>query len=250
MKLLICFLSLFLIVNNLQSQTKDEILAEAYLLYHSEMASWNGTDIFLDRFPHKTKLIGGYFSFTEDDTHSCIFFDQSDDPYVLAKISFNNNFNLENVLIDSTYRKLNDKEFDLFDIRNKAINEIGKDTLFKHYENTRLNPIPIITKKEKKVFILTGPQLNGVVIFGNDYLLTFNKRNQLKKKRALHKNIIPIEFTPESKDDITMHSHSDSTGDLITSTDICSILLYDKYANWKEHLVISKNKVSIWNCNK
>jgi len=51
----------------------------------------------------------------------------------------------------------------------------------------------------KKVYVLTGPQQNGVVIFGNDYLLTFDKNNKLTLKKQLHRNIISIKFGGKKK---------------------------------------------------
>ena len=250
MKLIIIILSSLLFISNSIGQTKDEILAEAYLLYNSEKASWHGTDIFLEKFPEKRSLIGGYLSYTEDGLHNCIFFDNAEKPNLLAKISFDNSFNIELAKIDTTNRKLSLRENDLFTIRKIALEEMSQDTIFKRYNNTKLNPIPIITNKEKKVFVLTGPDVSGVVILGNDYLLTFNKKNKLKEKKSIHKNIIPIEYNAETKDAVTIHSHLKSTGDLITSTDLCTIMLYENYASWKQHIVISKKNVSIWDCEK
>lgn len=250
MKLIIFLLGSFLFFNTSFGQKEDEILAEATLLYNSEKASWNGTDIFLEKFPEKRSLIGGYISYSEIDSHSCIFFDQAETPNILAKITFDDNFDLHSAKIDTSKRKLNKSEMDLFRIRKIALKEISQDTLFKRYDKTNFNPIPIITKKSRKVFVLTGPQVSGVVILGNDYLLTFDKNNKLKSKKSLHKNIIPIEYNDETKDAVTIHSHLESTGDLITSTDLCTIMLYGKYAQWKQHVVISDKNVSIWDCKK
>jgi len=47
-----------------------------------------------------------------------------------------------------------------------------------------------------------------------------------------------------------MHSHLPETGDFITATDICTLMLYEKFTTWKTHYVISKNYVSIWDCKK
>jgi hypothetical protein len=38
-----------------------------------------------------------------------------------------------------------------------------------------------------------------------------------------------------------MHSHLPETGDFITPTDICTLMPYEKFANWKTHNVVSKN---------
>ncbi|MGB0431479.1 MAG: hypothetical protein ACPGLV_13475, partial [Bacteroidia bacterium] len=34
----------------------------------------------------------------------------------------------------------------------------------------------------------------------------------------------------------------------ITATDICTLMLYGKYANWKKYNVVSKKYLNIWNC--
>lgn len=46
-----------------------------------------------------------------------------------------------------------------------------------------------------------------------------------------------------------VHAHLPETGDIITATDICTLMLYEKFAKWKQYIVISRNYVSIWNCN-
>jgi hypothetical protein len=45
-----------------------------------------------------------------------------------------------------------------------------------------------------------------------------------------------------------MHSHLPETGDYITATDICTLMLYEKFAKWKTHNVVSKKYLNIWNC--
>jgi hypothetical protein len=45
-----------------------------------------------------------------------------------------------------------------------------------------------------------------------------------------------------------MHTHSPETGDFITATDICTLMLYSKYAEWEKHYVVSKKYMSFWDC--
>lgn len=165
-------------------------------------------------------------------------------------VSFDEDFDLTKATVDITSRKLTSKEFDYFDLRNKTMNLINKDSIFEFYKNTGLNAIPVITKKEKKVYVLTGPKISGVVIFGNDYLINFNKKNEITSRKKLHNNIIVLEYESGEKTVTTMHNHNEVTGDLITPTDICTLLLYGKFTNWRQHIVMGKNKVSIWNCEK
>lgn len=228
------------------------IVAEGKLLYRSEMASWYGTDLFLEKYKD-LENIGGYFSYIENDTAKCIFFSKGEDPKVIGTISFDSTYNIRTAPADLTERNFTNNEYDLYQIRKAALQELltNTDGLFKFYENTYPNIIPLIKGQEKKAYILTGPHQSGVVIFGNDYLLTFDKNNKLKTKRRLHNNIIPIEYgNPEDgkEADITMHSHLPETGDFITATDICTLMLYQKFTQWKMHNVASAKYLNIWSC--
>lgn len=73
-------------------------------------------------------------------------------------------------------------------------------------------------------------------------------------KKQLHKNLIPINFGGKDKDgkpfvsEEAMHSHLPETGDFITATDICTLMLYERFAKWKKHTVVSNKYLNIWNC--
>ena len=235
---------------NLSPQVQA-IVAEGKLLYKSEMASWYGTDLFLENYKDRANL-GGYFSYTDQEVSKCIFFSKSDQPKVIGTVSFDSTYNVKTAKTDLTEREFTTNENDLYIIRKIALAEIKADTLFKNPKNTSLNLIPLINAHEKKVYVVTGPQQNGVVIFGNDYLLTFDKDNQLTLKKRLHKNIIPISFGQKVEEgkqiEGAMHSHLPETGDYITATDICTLMLYEKFAKWKTHNVVSQNYLSTWNC--
>lgn len=197
-------LLIVLLTTGIYAQKQDEILAEAWLLYNSERASWHGTDIFMERFPDKGSKAGGYLSYTEGNSHTCIFFDMQEEPQVLAEMTFDDSFVVEAASIDTTARKFTALEADLHAIRQKALYEVQNDTLFKFYEKVRPNFIPIIVGKAKKVYILSGPTEPGVVIFGNDYLITFDKKNNVKSKKALHRNMIPITYSSNPEENRTL----------------------------------------------
>lgn len=223
------------------------ILEEGKMLYKSEMASWYGSDIFMEKYKEHEK-IGGYLSYTENDISKCIFYSNGETPVALGTITFDNTFNIETAKTDFAERDLTKSEFDLYKIRTEALRIINSDTLYKLYKNTNLNLIPIINNKERKVFVLTGPTNNGVMIFGNDYLLTFDKNSKLLKQKQLHRTLIPIEFGDKQEIESSIHSHV--LDDLITSTDICTLMLYGRFAKIKTHYVMSKKYVSIWDCKK
>ena len=241
------FFTLKLFCQNTEKLTRP-IIEEGKRLYQSEMSSWHGTDLFLAKYKDKEN-IGGYFSYSENNENINVFFSKADTPKIIGTIKFDETFDLNKANLDLTERDFKSQENEIYSLRTKALHIIQKDTLFKHYQNTNLNLIPLLDKKENKVYVLTGPSINGVVIFGNDYLLTFDKKNNLKSAKALHKNIIPFEFKKGDDIETTMHSHLPETVDFITATDICTLMLYGKAAGWKQHNVISKNYLNIWNIN-
>lgn len=240
---------------NVSSQEIDlvkkakEITDEGTLLYKLELAAWHGTDIFYNSFKEPER-IGGYFSYLDSNKPKCVFFSKSSKPRIIGSMTFGDIQIVETANIDFRERDFSKTERDLYEIRQKALAEIQEDSLFVHYTNSSLNLIPIIYKSEKKVYVLTGPKNAGVVLFGNDYLLTFDNNNKLKDKKQLHRNLIPVEFSEDKPALATVHSHAPETGDFITPTDICTLLLYGKFAKWKEHIVISQSYVSIWDCEK
>lgn len=234
----------------------DSIEAEGKTLYRSEAASWYGTDIFLEKCKGKTGRIGGYISYDSGSGMNNIFFSKDEVPVILATMSFPyDNINPANCKLDSTERKLTDTESLLCRMRTTAINTINanKDTLFKFYNNASINPVPIVITGEKRVYVLTGPKVNGVVLFGNDYLMRFDANDHLTGTVKLHKGLIPINTKPAADNSpvvASIHTHLPEYSHYITATDICTLMLYEKQAGWGQHIVMGKDMVSIWDCKK
>lgn len=254
-----CLILLFLLVFALKTTAQspdslaiiaNKIVDEATKMYKSEMASWYGTDLLSEKYADKRSLLGGYFSYSDKGTDKCVFFSKAATPKVLLTVSFNGVYSVAKGEADATERDLTPKEKDYFAIRQATMKELSTDTLFEHYKNTDLNLIPIIDGDSRKVYILTGPQQSGVVLFGNDYVLTFDKNNKLLNKRKIHKSLISIDYTGAEVQVGGVHSHLPSTGDFITSTDICTLLMYGKTAKWSTHYVMSEKFVSIWDIEK
>lgn len=226
---------------------ESQVLDEGYKLYQSAMASWHGTDLFLANHTDLKEQAGGYFSYPHQDSVTCIFYSKGDAPSSLVSFTFGKSFDLNSVKTKAVQRPFTEQENTLYQIRKNALDEINSDTLFQRFNNTSLNLVPLIEGNSRKVYVLTGPQVNGVVILGNDYLLTFDKNNNVSSKKRLHNNIIPIDFASSKTDEaVTMHSHLPSTGDYLTPTDVCTLLLYGQTSNWKQHLIVSENFVTIW----
>jgi hypothetical protein len=251
--LLLFFTCFHTIAQDNPNDLAKPIVAEGKRLYKSEMASWYGTDLFLENYKNRAN-VGGYFSYSENDVAKCIFFSKTDQPVVIGTISFDSTYNTKTAKLDLNERAFATIESDLYTIRKVALETINSDTLFLSYKNTSLNLVPVIYNNEKKVYVLTGPEQNGVVIFGNDYLLTFNNNNTLLNRKQLHKNIIFINYGEKEEDRKitigTVHSHLPETGDFITATDICTLMLYEGFAKWQQHNVVSKNYLNVWNCIK
>jgi hypothetical protein len=231
----------------------DSITNEGNILFRSEWASWYGTDIFMDKCKNKQDRIGGYISYDTGKGLNNVFFSKGPDPVVLATTSFGYDFNPANYKLDTIDRKFTVVENELHEMRVAAIKQIGSDTLFHAYKNTELNPVPIIINDTKRVYVLTGTNLAGVVIFGNDYLIEFNDDYTINTVKRLHKNIIPAPFgkSATGNDQIqvgSMHTHLPETGDFITITDVCTLKLYEKFTTWNQYIVTSQHYASIWDC--
>ncbi|UMQ41080.1 hypothetical protein MKS83_16965 [Chryseobacterium sp. Y16C] len=231
---------------NLEKISK-EINEEGIALYRSEMASWYGTDLFIANYGKKEN-IGGYFSYI-DDVPKCIFF--SKDQKVIGTISFPTNYDPKNANLDLKERDFTRVEAEYFTIRQNALKRIQNDTIFKVYKNTNFNIVPLIKNKVKKVYVLTGPSVNNIVVFGNDYLITFDNKNEVKNVEKLHNSII-VQNIHDEKTGKTIggaHTHILENWLAITPTDICTLMLYQKFTDWGSYFTTSKKYTSIWNAN-
>jgi hypothetical protein len=209
--LLSTFIALVIVTSAFsQSKQEDELVAEGIALYKREMASWYGTDIFLEKFSDKRQRIGGYLSYLSGESAVCIFYSNEETPNVLGTITFDSTYSVNKAQVDGAERDPSANETDLIAIRTNAFQELTTDKMFQFYKNTNPNIIPVIDQKGKRVYIITGPTQNGVVLIGNDYLLTFNKDNKVDAKKKLHKGLINLPFgkTQDGQDILsTMHTH-------------------------------------------
>ncbi|MBS7788301.1 hypothetical protein KIH23_13415 [Flavobacterium sp. CYK-55] len=251
-------LSIFLLALNLSvsgqnklEKLKAQTVEEGKKLYASEMASWYGTDLFVDKYKDRDK-IGGYFSYVDNPKKStCVFYGKGENPKIIGTMVFDETYNVNTADYNLLEREMTELEKDYYSLRLKTQEYVRKDTIFKRYENTTLNVVPLIDKDERKVYLLTG--YNGskkIVVYGNDYLITFDKNNNIKEAKKLHASYLPFEYGDKdgNKTIVGMHSHVDLSGDLISPTDICTTMLYKKLTNWETYYVISKKYVSIWDC--
>ena len=237
----------FVFSQNLEKIAQD-ITDEGIQLYRSEMASWYGTDVFLENYKNREN-ISGYFSYIKgDEVPTCVFF--SKENKVIGTISFPTDYEPRNSKLDLSVRDFTEEEKEYFTIRKAAHERLKTDTIFKFYNNVNYNIIPMINKnKEKKVYFLSGTNLDNLVLFGNDYLIDFNQGNSIKKVNKLHNSLLSFKMYDEKvgKTVSGIHSHVLEDWPYITPTDICTLMLYQKFTNWENYTVISKKYTSLWN---
>lgn len=250
-------LILILISNSLiysQNKKTEKILSEGKLLYRLEKGSWYGTDHMLSNFKTKKDSIGGYLSYeTTENKINTIFFSRYDSNKIFIRYEFDSLPKLNPIKIDTLNQMATNLEKSLISIRQDARDkaESNEDHFFSFYENTALNFIPVITNKERHVFVLTGPQNSGVVIIGNDYKLNYNENNEFVKKSKIHNSMLQFPYNSENKENpISSTTHSHVVTDYISATDICTLLLYKDYVEWNQHIVMSKKEVSIFNLDR
>jgi hypothetical protein len=239
LKFLLFLISVFHVIS-LHAQNAEElkeIIEEGKLLYRSEM---------MKQFPSKALSIGGYVSYAEHDKEKCVFFSTGEPASIIATITFDSTFNIYSAPTDTSNRPFTTLENDLYTIRKMALNEINQSDFFTTYDDIDLNLIPLIDDKQKRVFIMSGPEEKNIVLFGGDYVLTFDKDNRLIEKKKIHHELTRIKN--DAVKESSRHFHSAETGNNVTSTDICTLLLYEKYSSWKTHTILSDKERYTWDC--
>ena len=253
-KLILLLLFISVTISYSQNKKTERILEEGKLLFRLEKGSWHGTDDMLSRFKAKKDSIGGYLSYqTESNLINTIFFSKFDSEKILVRYTFDSLPKVKPIKIDTINNVASELEKSLILIRQDARSRTisNKDGFFTFYENTALNFIPVINGRGRNVFILTGPQVGGVVLIGNDYKLSYDKNNRFDEKMKIHNTILQFQYNSGNKENPTVETiHSHVVTEYISSTDICTLLLYKDYVEWNQHIVISKKKVSIFNLEK
>lgn len=148
-KLLIIFIGITAFgQSNLDKETA-KIVDEGKMLYNSEMASWYGTDIFIELYKN-SENIGGYFSYTDNDVPKCIFFSKDKKPKVIGTINFEPKIKLETAKADLKEREFTKNELDYYELRKEAMNIIYSDTILNIIIIRVLMLFQLLIKKKKK----------------------------------------------------------------------------------------------------
>lgn len=237
----------------------DKIIEEGKMLYNTEITSWNGTEAFLASYNGDKSKVGGYFSYYSKDKNQFLNVYYNNDkksPKIIFTTRFSNEsnsndadknaVNTSNIKKENVEREMTDYEKQLFIMRQKTLDLFPTDTIFKHYDQTNLNIIPMVYEGTKKVYVITIAKIDGVVVMGNDYELIFDANNNITSKKKLHSDILPVDIGNDKNRGITYHTHIKSSGELITVTDVAILLLSAKGAGWLQHYTLSGEWVTMW----
>lgn len=202
----------------------DSVLTEAHLLYKYESTAWISTDLAKENKTIK-KDYGGFFAYEEQGITKIIILGKKSQ-ICIAEYSFENDYkNPKSINTES--RELSDKEKYLIDVREKILNNLSD----KKYEVTipdgySPNFILLPFADKYKLYIILGTSQRDVIPFGNDYLFIANRNGKIESWQKFHSWVIPgyTKFNGNKVTELT-HSHLRTTP-LITSTDICTFMLY------------------------
>lgn len=237
-----------------QSDEVQKIENEGKLLYRMEMASWYATDYMFANLSYKTDSLGGYLSYeNENNNITTIFYNRFDSLEVIIRFEFDSIPKPEPISVVTTNSRATEKEEDLImisiDTRNRAYS--SENDFFKFYDKTGLNFIPLINENKRCVFVLTGPRESGYIIIGNDYKLEYNDENELIGKTKLHNSMIKIPYKSDIEGDAAKWSfHTHIVTEYITSTDICTLLMYKEFVEWEQHIVMNDKQVSLFDLER
>ncbi len=232
----------------------EKILEEGKMLYRLERASWLATDLFLADYPELRDSVGGYISYEVlGNKVNTIFYSTSNPNDILLTLQFSSLLDISLLTTNDKKHQATKLENDLIAMRLDAVKRVSenKDEFYSFYKNATLNFIPVIGKKYRKVIVITAYNVDGKIALGNDYALHYNKKNKFKKQEKIHNSLLsfPVNSKEEGNKMVsTTHSHVISP--IINATDICTLLLYKDFVEWKTHYVLSKDYISIFNLEK
>lgn len=206
-------------------QKLDSIKSEADLLFSLENAAWHSTDLLKENSQAQDKA-SNYLTYKKNDSVKAVFLNKAKNK-IVAEYVFKND-NKEPVKSLFSERNLYDFETDLNKIRTKIIEQLS-DPKYQigTYEGFNLNIIIIPDNLGKyKTYLISGTSSNGIIPFGNDYLIVSDKTGLILEHKKFHSRLIPTQ-NPPNGGTITMATHSHlRTNPFMSATDICTFRLY------------------------
>ena len=254
LRLLCCLAAGLPLSGYAQSREKvaAQTLQEGKTLYYSERASWVATDIFLASIADRA-VLGGYLSYVTGDSVRTLFFTRADSPNAAPQVLGDFTFPQKDIRLETARRSYTrpptPAEQRLFSLRQKVMAELrtGK-VLGEPYRvpaKCNLNMV-VLADEQLRAYLIVGPKENQVVPIGGDYLLTFNKKDQLVEAQKLHNSYLPFQVNPKQTNIAGgVHTHLPAHP-YITPTDICSLLLYNHLYPMSQHIVLGDKYVSLF----
>ena len=228
---------------------KQRALNLADKMYRSELASWNSSDIVQNDLKDKIPNLGGYLSYNKGDETIAIYYDDSEEKKVIFEVTYANIKNFKN-LFESNNVERAPTAFELRLIKAREYcQELvynDKEEYFKHYSQTAYNFVTLFHDNSIVVYALTGPQISGYVALGNDYKFVFDKDDNFISKHRMHSGVKFLETDDKEEATATIHNHNPAYSEIITETDLCTLMLYGPYCKWRKHFVVTNTYVSIW----
>jgi len=225
----------------------DGIKKKGLALYLNQKMYWNSYRLINNTHPEILDSMGGEIGYLDGIIYRCVLYSKGNNAIPIATVTYDTTYNLDNGFVDVQPRLFSASEAELLKMQQAARHLIEIDTLFKHYSNVYIITIPLISKNEKEVYVLSYLKGDDKEIeFGNDYQISFELNRQMNY-RKLHKQSTFCRF--DNIDSIVGHIHVHYPEDppFMTPTDICMSLLYEKHRNMHNCTVISDRYISIWN---
>lgn len=229
------------------ARLEGEIMEEGRRLYNLETAQMLGMRIFTTQLGKLADSAEGYFPYKDGSVYKCVFFDHHFDAQVLATITFDSTFSTKGTIVNTFNRPMNWKERDIYAIRLHALDDIRRDTAFyQMYSATEMKLLPMVDGNSRKLYVMTKSLDANIITFGNDYLLEFNTMNFLTDKKALHKGLITAELPYGVLNPENVEATHKEQQDYMTATDVCTIMMNYKQANWQHYVGKGAQFVTIW----
>ncbi|MEP2668686.1 MAG: hypothetical protein ABJH04_06820 [Cyclobacteriaceae bacterium] len=241
--LLILAVQAFCLFGQDLEQVSNEILQDGIQMYRNERASWISTDY----IPEKDKsLVNGYFTYFNGENFISIYFDPSNKNAVY-KFTFQPMGEIDIEMLKTEQNiPLTKMELGILKVRKKAV---GLSVMwYKQFGYTQIvNPNVIIhkTSPQYEVYVIPGAKIPDLIPIGGDLRMTFKSDGELDKIDAIHNNLIPFEAETSGKVYLS-HEHKGRRleKEYITSTDICTLLLYRDYVMEEKHTVVHRKFIS------
>ena len=217
----------------------DSILVEGNLLYYYEKATWVAYDMAYSDPLVKSKF-ESYLTYQTGKAIKTIILGKNLEKCV-AEYTFITDYDTPD-FTQFIERPLSPYEKKLIYMRERMMNQLGKEEYdIQVPEGFSLNFILLPFEKKYKLYILTGTSQPNIIPFGNDYLFIADDYGNIEKWRKFHTGLIPTEVESNDKNTQIFHTHT-SANPLISSTDICTFMLYGPLYDLEEFIVVSKDR--------